>query len=204
MRGRFITFEGIDCAGKSTNIKILEQWFKDQGRDVVVTREPGGTPVGEKIREVLLNNKMSSMAEVLMFAAARAEHLHQLIYPSIEAGKIVISDRFSDSTYAYQASGRGLYEQVSMMERIVHSDFEPHYTLFFDIPLDESLKRLYARTGEKPDVFESEKDEFRKRLYDGYHFRFKQNSHRMIRIDAMQTPEAVAAQVINWAEKAFF
>ncbi len=203
MKGVFISAEGPDGAGKTTNIKILEQWFKSQGREVILTREPGGTVVGEKIREVLLNNSMASMTEILMFAAARIEHLEKLIIPSLAEGKIVICDRFSDSTYAYQASGRGLYKEVETMEHIVHPDFEPHHTLFFDITLEESLRRLHVRTGGELDVFEKEANSFRERVYNGYKTRFQQKLHRMVRIDAMQAPAQVSEQVIKWANDNF-
>lgn len=202
-KGMLITFEGPDGSGKTTNIKVLVGWLQDKGYDVVYTREPGGTPVGEKIRELLLNNPMAPMTEVLLFNASRAEHLNQLILPAIEAGKIVVCDRFSDSTYAYQAAGRGWFEQVKIMEEFVHEGFEPHYTLFFDVTLEESLRRLHERTGGKLDVFEQEKNEFRERVYQGYQVRFKHKVHRMVRIDAMKTPEEVSQQVIEWAKTVF-
>ncbi len=203
MTGMLITFEGPDGSGKTTNIKTLVGWLKDKGHDVIYTREPGGTPVGEKIRELLLSSSMAPLTEVLLFNASRAEHLDNLIRPSLAAGKIVVCDRFSDSTYAYQASGRGWVSQVEDMENFVHGGFEPNYTLFFDVTLEESMRRLKERAGDNLDVFEKEKTEFRQRVYDGYQTRFKQKSHRMVRIDAMKTPEEVTQQVIDWAEKTF-
>lgn len=203
MSGKFITIEGPDGAGKTTNVKILVGWLQDRGYDVVYTREPGGTPLGEQIRGILLNQPMAPMTEIMMFCAARAEHLEQLIRPSLKQGKIVICDRFSDSTYAYQAAGRGWFKEVEIMENVIHGNFEPDHTLFFNVTLEESMRRLHERTGGKLDVFEQEKKEFRERVYQGYQVRFKHKQHRMVLIDAMQTPEEVAAQVIAWAEKTF-
>lgn len=202
-KGMLITFEGPDGSGKTTNIKLLVGWLQDKGYDVVYTREPGGTPVGEKIREILLNNSIMPLTEILLFNASRAEHLDSLIRPAIANGKIVVCDRFSDSTYAYQAAGRGWHDQVEQMEQFVHSNFEPDHTLFFDVTLEESMRRLKERAGDKLDVFEKEKNDFRERVYQGYKDRFNQKQHRMVHIDAMQTPENVSAQVITWAEKTF-
>lgn len=202
-KGLFISCEGPDGAGKTTNVKILVGWLKDNGYAVAYTREPGGTTVGEKIREILLKDPMYPMTELLMFAAQRAEHIEAVIKPALARGEVVVCDRFADSTYAYQAAGRGYFDQVRLLEDFVHVGFEPDFTLFFDVTLEESLHRLNERTGGNLDVFEQEQNDFRKRVYQGYQVRFKQKQHRMVLIDAMRTPEEVAAQVIAWAEKTF-
>lgn len=202
-KGIFISCEGSDGSGKTTNVKLLVARLRELGHDVVYTREPGGTPLGEEIRKLLLNNPMAPMTEILLFCASRAEHLAQLIMPSLALGKIVVCDRFSDSTFAYQASGRGWYKEVEQMEKFVHGDFEPDYTLFFDVTLEESLHRLKERSGDKLDVFESERIDFRTRVYQGYQSRLKEKHHRMVRIDAMPSPEDVAKQVVDWANSVF-
>lgn len=203
MTGKFISCEGPDGAGKTTNVKILVGWLQDHGYKVTYTREPGGTEVGEKIRGILLGDPMQPLTELLMFAAQRAEHISAVIKPALERGEIVVCDRFADSTYAYQAAGRGWVDQVLQMEEFVHCGFEPDYTLFFDVTLEESMRRLQERTGGVLDVFEQEKKEFRQRVYTGYQTRFTQKAYRMVKIDAMKNPEEVAAQVIAWAEKTF-
>ncbi len=203
MKGKFISIEGCDGSGKTTNVKILVGWLQDHGYDVVYTREPGGTPIGEKIRELLLNNKMFSKTEVLLFNAARCEHIETLIKPALAEGKIVVCDRYVDSSYAYQAAGRGLFAAVEAMEQFVSNATPPDHTLFFDVTLEESLKRLNIRTNGKLDVFEQEDVDFRTRVYTGYKNRYKHKLARMHHINAMLSPEEVAKQVISWAEKHF-
>lgn len=205
MQGKFITFEGPDGSGKSTNIPVLVEYLRSQGYKVVTTREPGGTVVGEKIRDILLHDYMHPSAELLLFAAQRAEHIKSLIQPALEAGNIVICDRFYDSTFAYQGA-RGYAEDVLELEDYVQRGFKPDYTLFFDVTLEESLNRIRARTkatNVELDRFEAELNDYRARVYDGYQQRFKMYPDRMVRIDSMQVPQNVAAQVIDWASKVF-
>ncbi|HJV75252.1 MAG TPA: dTMP kinase [Noviherbaspirillum sp.] len=157
--GKFITFEGIDGAGKSTHLTFVAGLIRARGKQVVVTREPGGTPLGEKLREVLLHEKMHLETEALLMFASRREHLAQVIEPALERGDWVISDRFTDATFAYQGGGRKLSRQkLEALERWVHPHLQPDLTLLFDVPLDVARARLDA--SREPDKFEREKADF--------------------------------------------
>lgn len=168
MRGKFITLEGIDGAGKSTHHAWLIDFLKSQGREVVATREPGGTPLGEKLRTLLLSEPMHLETEALLMFAARREHLDKLILPALAAGKWVVSDRFADASYAYQGGGRGLApEKIMALESWVQAGFQPDLTLVFDLPTEVACERL-AKTGNAPDRFEKETQEFFERVRDTY------------------------------------
>ena len=157
--GKFITFEGIDGAGKSTHIAFAAEWLRAKGRQVVVTREPGGTPLGEKLRELLLHEKMHLETEALLMFAARREHIAQVIAPALARGDWVISDRFTDATFAYQGGGRKLArEKLDALEQWVHPGLQPDLTLLFDVPLEVARTRLDA--AREPDKFEQEKSDF--------------------------------------------
>lgn len=201
--GLFISFEGADGSGKSTNAKRLADLIEHYGYSVVRTREPGGSPVGEQLRSVILNSKASPMSELLMFAASRAEHIETVIKPALATGKVVICDRFSDSTYAYQGVGRGYVEEVLKLEKFVHEGFEPDYTLFFDITLEESKKRLLARF-EKMNHLDKEDDAFKTKVFMGYQERFAANPHRMVLINSMGNEDEVYARVKKWADSIFY
>jgi dTMP kinase len=200
--GAFITLEGPDGSGKTSNVGYLAEQFRALGYDVVLTREPGGSKLGEELRALLLSNYMPKMAELLLMYAARADHVEQLIKPALRAGKIVISDRFADSSFAYQGMGRGMKDEVLAIEKLVLGDFEPNWTLYFDVTLDESLKRLQGRTG-KSDRFDQEEFAFREKVWHGYRVRFLNHIERMVQIDAMQDPEGVRSQVRAWANGSF-
>lgn len=168
MRGKFITLEGIDGAGKSTHHAWLIDFLKSQGREVIATREPGGTPLGEKLRTLLLSEPMHLETEALLMFAARREHLDKLILPALAAGKWVVSDRFADASYAYQGGGRGLApEKIMALESWVQAGFHPDLTLVFDLPTEVACERL-AKTGNAPDRFEKETQEFFERVRDTY------------------------------------
>lgn len=168
MRGKFITLEGIDGAGKSTHHAWLVEYLKNQGKDVVATREPGGTQLGEKLRALLLSEPMHLETETLLMFAARREHLDKLIQPSLDQGKWVVSDRFTDASYAYQGGGRGLArERIQVLERWVQAGFQPDMTLVFDLPAEVACERL-AKTGNAPDRFEQETREFFERVRKAY------------------------------------
>ena len=140
---KFITFEGVDGAGKSTHLAWFADALRQRGHDVVVTREPGGTPLGERLREILLSQTMCIGTEALLMFAARMEHIEQVIKPALSAGKWVISDRFSDASFAYQGGGRGLdWDKLSQLEQWVHGDLQPDLTLFFDVPVEVARQRL--------------------------------------------------------------
>lgn len=180
---KFITFEGVDGAGKSTHISWFAEVLRQRGHDVVVTREPGGTPLGEQLREILLNSPMNIGTEALLMFAARLEHIEQVIRPGLRAGKWVISDRFSDASFAYQGGGRGLnWEKLSQLEQWVHPDLQPDLTLFFDVPIEIAMQRLANNV--TLDRFEQEQADFFERVRAGYHKRVQQHPQRYVVIDA--------------------
>lgn len=157
--GKFITFEGIDGAGKSTHISFVADWLRAHGKTVITTREPGGTPLGEKLRELLLHEKMHLETEALLMFAARREHLAQVIEPALARGEWVISDRFTDATFAYQGGGRRLdLQKLAVLEQWVHPHLQPDLTLLFDVPLEVARARLDATRA--LDKFELEKADF--------------------------------------------
>lgn len=162
MSGLFITFEGPEGAGKSTNLKVFSQLLSEHGCTPLITREPGGTPVAERIREVLLNQHEEPMhadAELLLMFAARAQHLHRLIRPALAEGRTVISDRFTDATYAYQGGGRGMDAQrIATLETWVQGSLRPDLVVLFDVPVEVGMAR--ARTRGELDRFEQEHQQF--------------------------------------------
>ena len=183
---KFITFEGMDGAGKSTHLAWFADQLRQRGLDVVVTREPGGTPLGEQLREMLLNQPMSMGTEALLMFAARMEHIEQLIKPALQAGKWVISDRFSDASFAYQGAGRGMdRDKLAQLEQWVHADLQPDLTLFFDVPVEVARERLANNVS--LDRFEQEQGDFFERVRGGYHQRVQQNPQRYAVIDAAQS-----------------
>ena len=191
---KFITFEGVDGAGKSTHIAWFAETLRKRGLQVVVTREPGGTQLGEQLREILLNRPMSIGTEALLMFAARLEHIDQVIKPGLHAGKWVISDRFSDASFAYQGGGRGLsWEKLSQLEQWVHPDLQPDLTLYFDIPVDVARQRLANNVS--LDRFEQEQADFFERVRAGYHKRVQEHPQRYVVIDAAQKIENVKHQL---------
>lgn len=160
MTGKFITLEGIDGAGKSTHLGWLAERVRARGIEVVITREPGGTPLGEKLRELLLHQRMHPDSEALLMFAARAEHMQQVIRPALTRGAWVISDRFTDATFAYQCGGRGIAEErIATLETWVQQGLQPDLTLLFDAPLGVARERL-GRNTPNPDKFEREREDF--------------------------------------------
>jgi len=187
---KFITFEGVDGAGKSTHLAWFADALRQRGPDVIVTREPGGTPLGEQLREILLNQPMSIGTEALLMFAARLEHIEQVIKPALHAGKWVVSDRFSDASFAYQGGGRGLdWGKLSQLEKWVHPDLQPDLTLFFDVPVEIARQRLTNNAS--LDRFEQEQADFFERVRAGYHRRVSQNPQRYIVIDAAQSLDII-------------
>ncbi len=191
---KFITFEGMDGAGKSTHLAWFADELRQRGVDVVVTREPGGTPLGEQLREMLLNQPMSIGTEAMLMFAARLEHVEQVIKPALRAGKWVLSDRFSDASFAYQGGGRGMdWGKLGQLEQWVHGDLQPDLTLFFDVPVEVARQRLSNNAS--LDRFEQEQSEFFERVRAGYHQRIRQNPQRYAVIDAAQPMDAVKEQL---------
>ena len=200
--GRFISFEGIDGAGKSTHIEALADAFRAQGRVVALTREPGGTALAEKLRAIFLHDAMDGLTEALLVFAARRDHLLQVIEPALARGEVVLCDRFTDATFAYQGAGRGFDLQVlSYLERQVQSVTgqgaaflrEPVLTLWFDLPPETAALRLAG--ARVPDKFEAQPAEFFRRVAAGYAQRMDESPQRFVRIDANQSVEQVRLDV---------
>jgi dTMP kinase len=191
MRGRFISFEGIDGAGKSTQHAWLVDHLRRQGKTVVATREPGGTPLGEKLRALLLAEPMHLETEALLMFAARREHVAQVIEPALARGDWVICDRFVDASFAYQGGGRGLaWEKLQSLCDWVLGNLQPDLTLIFDAPVEIAQKRLHAATA-NPDRFEQEQAAFFERVRAAYLRIATENPQRVRLIDATQTPENI-------------
>jgi len=190
--GKFITFEGIDGAGKSTHIDFVAGLVRKLGKNVVVTREPGGTALGEKLRELLLHEKMHLETEALLMFAARREHLAQVIEPALARGDWVISDRFTDATFAYQGGGRGMnLQKLRVLEQWVHPNLQPDLTLLFDVPLDVARNRLNATRS--LDKFEREEAEFFAATRAEYLRRAEEFSSRVRLIDGNRTIAEIQA-----------
>lgn len=192
--GRFITFEGIDGAGKSSHIDSTVAWLRTRGHDVLVTREPGGTPLAETLRDLVLNQPMDTLTEALLVFAARRDHVAACIEPALAAGRTVVCDRFTDSSFAYQGGGRGFSTEVlAQLERWVHGQRQPDLTLWFDLPAAVAAERRAAvRT---PDRFESQDLGFFERVRAAYQARAEGAAQRFTRIDAQGSRDAVWAQV---------
>ena len=192
---KFITFEGVDGAGKSTHLAWFADTLRERGIEVLVTREPGGTPLGERLRELLLNQAMHAETETLLMFAARLEHIEQVIKPALQRGTWVISDRFSDASFAYQGGGRGVpLAKLEQLERWVHPDFQPDLTVLFDIPVEVARQRLLdnVRPGNgKLDRFEQEQTDFFNNVRHAYLERYQKFPARFALIDAAQTPDKV-------------
>lgn len=194
-RGRFITFEGIDGAGKSSQIAALVKLLESHGIVVEQTREPGGTELGERLRALLLHEPMHLETEAMLMFAARREHLAARIMPALEAGRWVVSDRFSDATYAYQVGGRGLDEaRFDTLEEWVHPGFQPDLTLLFDLPAEVAATRV-ANTGEAPDRFEREQRSFFERVKAAYLIRASRAPERVCVIAADREPGEIRAEI---------
>lgn len=198
VRGRFITLEGIDGAGKSTHAAWLYDALSDRGIRVVATREPGGTPLGERLRELLLAEAMAHETEALLMFAARHEHLVQVIRPALARGDWVLCDRFTDATYAYQGGGHGVdLARIRELERWIHADCRPDLTLLFDVPTGVSRERLVEseRDGRVLDKFEREREAFFERVRAAYLDRARDDPRRFRVIDSSGTIDAVRAQL---------
>jgi len=202
-QGKFLTIEGTESVGKSTNVEFIQSYLKEQGIDLISTREPGGTPLAEEIREVLLNNrdeKMDETAELLLVFAARAQHLQTVILPALEQGKWVLCDRFTDATYAYQGGGRGLDTQlIELLEQQIQGDVRPDLTLLLDIDVTIGLARAGQR-GEL-DRFENERVDFFERVRQAYLVRASTQPQRYGIVDASQPLSEVQRQIVACLQK---
>lgn len=196
MKGRFITFEGIDGAGKSSHIAAVSQWLLQQGRQVVVTREPGGTALAETLRELVLHQAMDPMTEALLVFAARRDHLQQRILPALEQGCDVLCDRFTDATFAYQGGGRGFDSGVlKILEAWVQQGVQPDVTVWFDLSAEVAAQRRAAARA--PDRFEAQDTAFFTRVRQGYVERSREHPDRFIVIDALGTREEVWERLLQ-------
>ena len=196
MKPRFITLDGIDGAGKSTNLAVMKAWFEKHKLPVLFTREPGGTPAGEALREILLNpaTQVSLRTETLLMFAARQQHLETVILPALKNGTHVVSDRFTDATFAYQGGGRGIpLQDIATLEYWVQGDFRPDLTLLLDVPLEVSMARI-NQTREK-DRFEQEEAEFFNRVREVYLQRANEQPERYAVIDSSQSLDSVKNQI---------
>lgn len=194
MSGIFITLEGMDGAGKSTHIPMILQLLQAKGREVVSTREPGGTPLGEKLRTLLLHEPMHAETETLLMFAARREHMAQVIVPALNRGAYVLSDRFTDATYAYQSGAKGVLPQkIAALEQWVQGDLQPDLTLLFDVPVEVSVARLAGARA--PDKFERETSDFFRQIREAYLERAHHYSDRFRVIDASRPLAEVAKKV---------
>ena len=192
--GRFITLDGVDGAGKSTHLAFVADWLRQSGREVIVTREPGGTPLGETLRELLLHRDMHADTELLLMFAARQEHLAGLIWPALQRGAWVVSDRFTDASYAYQCGGRGIaVERVAALESWVQRGFQPDLTLLFDAPSEVAQARRSAVR--EADRFEREADSFFDRVRQAYLDRAQADPGRVRVLDSRNSIETLQAEI---------
>ena len=193
---KFITFEGVDGAGKSTHLEWFTNALRQRGIDLLLTREPGGTPLGEKLREILLHQPMHAETEAMLMFAARREHVEQVIRPALQRGTWVISDRFSDASFAYQGGGRGVsLAKLEQLEQWVHADLQPDLTLLFDIPIEVARQRLANNVS--LDRFEQERGEFFERVRQAYLARAAKAPQRFAVIRAEKTMAEVQQQLAN-------
>ena len=200
--GRFLTIEGIEGVGKTTQLARLSQALHERGIPHVVTREPGGTPLAEKIRDIVLNARDETLppkAELLLMFAARAVHLQNLVEPNLEAGRWVLCDRFTDATYAYQGGGRGMNgDDIRVLETLVQGTRRPDLTLLLDAPVEQALQRARQRNaGAATDRFESERAEFFERVRRTYRARAAAEPGRIASIDAGESADLVAARILE-------
>ena len=197
-RGCFITLEGLDGAGKSTHVQGLVQHLQERGLDVLCTREPGGTEMGETLRQIVLNQPMQLETELLLMFAARCEHLRTVIEPALAAGKWVVCDRFTDASFAYQGGGRELgADRVAALEQWVHPHIQPDRTWLFDVPLATARERL--ERSRELDRFEKEGNDFFERTRAAYHERANQYPERFRVLDSSQDIDLVRAKLIEQA-----
>jgi len=200
--GRFITLEGVDGAGKSTHLGYVAEWLRQQGREVIVTREPGGTPLGETLRELLLHRDMDADTELLLMFAARQAHLAELILPALARGAWVVSDRFTDASYAYQCGGRGIgVARIAALETWVQRGFQPDLTLLFDVPPEVAeARRSAARTADR---FEREADSFFSRVRNAYLDRARAEPDRIRVLDARHNIAELQLEISQLLQELF-
>ena len=199
---KFITLEGVDGAGKSTCMRFIKKYLTDKKLNYLFTREPGGTSVGEKLRKILLHDEMLPETETLLMFSARNEHVHQIIKPNLNAGLIVISDRFTDATYAYQSGGKNVQlEKITILKNWVHEDLKPDLTLLFDLPIDISLSRL--NSDGNLDKFEKEAADFHTRIRESYLALARNEPDRFQIINSNQNINIIEKEIFFTLDKLF-
>jgi dTMP kinase len=197
--GSFITLEGVDGAGKSTHLGFIADWLRGHGKQVILTREPGGTPLGEELRTLLLNRDMDADTELLLMFAARQAHLAELVWPQLARGAWVVSDRFTDASYAYQCGGRGIdAARLAVLEQWVQRGFQPTLTLLFDVPAEVAESRRSA--ARVADRFEREADSFFNRVRQAYLQRARAEPQRIRVVDASQSIAAIQTELARLLE----
>ena len=201
-RAKFITLEGVDGAGKSTCINFIKKYLADKSLKSIFSREPGGTLLGEKLREILLHDEIAPETETLLMFAARNEHVHKFISPNLRAGVNVISDRFTDATYAYQSGGKYVdMKKITILKNWVHQDLKPDLTLLFDLPIDISMSRL--KENGNLDKFEKESKDFHMRIRDTYLALAKKESSRFKIINSNQNINIIEKEIYLVLDKLF-
>ena len=192
--GKFITLEGIDGAGKTTHIEFIKKYLSDLGINFIMTREPGGTMLGEQLREILLHDDMTAETETLLMFAARSEHIEKVIHPNLKEGKVVISDRFTDATYAYQAGGKGVKEKkIDILKEWVQGNLQPNFTFLFDVSVEVSIERL-NKTREL-DKFEREEKSFHENIRQKYLMLAKASPERFCILNSEKSIEEIQNQI---------
>lgn len=203
MSGLFITIEGTDGSGKTTQINLLANYLESKGYKVITTREPGGTPISEKLREIIIdknNTEMTDITEALLYAASRAQHISQVITPALNDGYIVISDRFLDSSIVYQGFARGMSEKlIRSINKYSVGELEPDITFFFKLKPEDGIIRKEKQ--QELDRLESEKQSFHQRVYDGYIRLAKRNKDRIKVIDALKSIDTIQNEIIRHIEE---
>lgn len=201
--GKLITVEGIDGSGKTTQVKRLIDYLNLKGFQTILVREPGGTEVGEAIRNILLNVEMNSVTELLLFMASRVENIKLNVLPALKEGKVVVCDRFIDSTMAYQGYGREVLSEVLYLQPLIDKLIRPDHTLFLDLRLEDSIERMNKRIGQDKDRLDSLDIEVKRRIYNGYQMAFESDPKRNVKIDAGGPIDVVTSNILMWIDNIF-
>ena len=192
--GKFITFEGVDGAGKTSHIEFIKEYLTNLKFDFIMTREPGGTELGERLREILLHDEMTPKTETILMFAARNEHIEKVIRPGLTSGAIVISDRFTDASYAYQSGGKGVEdEEIDVLKDLVQKNLQPDLTFLFDLPVEVSIKRL--KKTRKLDKFEKEEKDFHENVRKKYLMIAKNNPKRFSVLNSEKSIDEIQSQI---------
>lgn len=192
--GKFITLEGVDGAGKTSHIEFIKEYLTNLKLDFIMTREPGGTELGERLREILLHDEMTPKTETILMFAARNEHIEKVIRPGLTSGAIVISDRFTDASYAYQSGGKGVEdEEIDVLKDLVQKNLQPDLTFLFDLPVEVSIKRL--KKTRKLDKFEKEEKDFHENVRTKYLMLAKNNPKRFSVLNSEKSIDEIQSQI---------